>query len=186
MRRTKQGIILEQLLHGMPHRYVLCWNGSVDEWGAYDCACCIGYVGGDNPEELYSGCGCVCHTRIEEMANSPHMRMFLLALKASDEMPFIPKNYEDWIAHCRPIKAEHDKWRAAGNPGSSPDNPSECCESCKMVISQDKWYEEHKADPKHSHCGGGDPTQCHICTEGRKQEPIQKAQFEEPQHSDGS
>jgi len=174
MRRTKQGIILEQLLHSMKGRYVFCWNNNADEWGAYDCGCCITYVGGDNPE-IFDMCGCVCHHRIEEMANGPHMRMFLLALKASEEMPFVPKDYEDWISHCRPIKEEHDKWRAAGNPSASPENPEKCCESCALIIQQDKTYEEHKANPQAIHGTRISPQECHICHEGLKQEPVRKA-----------
>ena len=164
-RRTKQGLILEKLLHGMKHRYVLCWKGpsSPEEafWGTdcYDCACCITYA---NSEDV-SGCGCWCHDRIEAMANSREMLMFLLALDASKEMPFIPKNYEDWMQHNRKLKAEHDKWRAEGNPSAcgSANDPN-TCEACKMVLDMEAKHEEHRKNPTYL-CG----KPCHICDEWR-------------------
>lgn len=156
--RTKQGLILEKLLHNFKWRWILCWKGvpTDQEWGgAYDCACCITYF---SNEDLL-GCGCPCHARIESMANSNEMLMFLLALDASGEIPFVPKNYEDWMIHNRKQFAEHEKWRKEGNPSAGGD----CCEACKMVRDMDAKYEEHQKDPK-NHC---DSSPCHVCAEYR-------------------
>jgi hypothetical protein len=155
--RTKQGQILEQLLHGMKCRYVLCWNGDSTGggWGPYDCACCITYAG-DEP----TGCGCVCHDRIEAMASSRDMLMFLLALEASEEMPFIPKNYEDWMAYNRKLKREHDAYREE-HPALVAD-ASKCCDACKMVLEQEARFEEHQKDPENQ-CS----KPCGICDEHR-------------------
>jgi len=97
------------------------------------------------------------------MANSREMLMFLLALDASPEMPFVPKNYEDWMQYNRKLKAEHDEWRKKGNPGAGTmEDISVCCEACKMVQEMEARFEEHQKDPL-GNCG----TPCHICDEAR-------------------
>lgn len=163
MRRTKAGIVLEKLLHGMKYRYVLCWSGNEAdmEWGgAYDCACCIAYVDEDT---AVSGCGCVCHQRIEKIVQNPDLRMFLLALSSSEEMPFVPKDYVDWMTYNRKLKREHDVWRKDGslNAGTFEDI-STCCEACKMVQDMETRFKEHQKDPK-MNCG----KPCGICDEHR-------------------
>jgi len=142
----------------MKYRYVLCWNGDSTGggWGSYDCACCITYVGDDD----FGGCGCVCHARIESMANSRDMLMFLLALNASKEMPFVPKNYEDMMAHARETFAQHEKHRQQQSNTSSDGH---CCEDCELVWKMDALHEEHRKDPKNQ-CG----KPCHVCDEWRK------------------
>ncbi len=155
--RTEQGRILEKLLHGMKHRYTLCWNGDSTGggWGSYDCACCITYIGGDDT----LGCGCVCHARIESMANSRDMLMFLLALKGSTEMPFIPKDYADWMTYNRKIFAEHEEHRKKQSNTSSD---GKCCDACEMVWEMEAKHKEHTTNPAYF-CGKS----CHVCDEWR-------------------
>ena len=162
MRRTKAGLVLEKILHGMKYRYLLCWSGNEAdrEWGAYDCACCITYVGEDT---AVAGCGCVCHQRIEKIVQNPDLRMFLLALSGSEEMPFVPKDYADWMTYNRKLKREHDVWRKEGNPSAgTKEDISTCCEACKMVQDMEARFQEHLKDPK-MNCG----KPCHICDENR-------------------
>ena len=160
--RTKQGLILEKILHNHKWRWILCWKGNPadSEWGgAYDCACCITYF--DNPD--INDCGCPCHTRIEAMANTSEMRYFLLALEAAGEVPFVPKDYADWMTYNRKLKREHDVWRKEGSPNAgTPEDISKCCEACKMVQEMEVRFQEHQKDPKNQ-CG----KPCHICDENR-------------------
>jgi hypothetical protein len=110
MLRTKAGLTLEKLLSGMENRWALCWNAREESNGLFDspfdCACCITWAGGTEDKFLTDSCGCTCHRRIEEMAQTYGMKMFLLALASSDIMPFIPKNEKDWIKHFK----KHYKW----------------------------------------------------------------------------
>lgn len=164
--RTPQGIFLERLLHGMKFRYTLCWNGSDGGmWGSYDCACCITYLPQDAKEFT---CGCICHERIEAMANGGRsdIRMFLLALESSKEKPFIASSYEDMMLHARQTYQEHEQWRSKG--GHEAD-PKDCCEDCKLVVKQKASYDEHKKDPKQN-CTGGSQEKCFICQEFNKAE----------------
>jgi hypothetical protein len=114
------------------------------------------YVGGD---DATVGCGCPCHSRIEAMANTPELLYFLLALSASKEMPFIPKDFTDWMTYNRKLKREHDEYR---KKYPTAQDASKCCEACKMVGEMDAQYEEHQKDPKNE-CG----KPCHICDEHR-------------------
>lgn len=161
--RTPQGILLEHLLHGMKHRYTLCWNGSDGGvWGSYDCGCCITYLPED-PKEFT--CGCICHERIEAMANGGRsdIRMFLLAFNSSPEKPFFAHSYEHMMKHYREIWTEHEKWRLNEHAQKATD----CCEACKLVTKQDLRAIEHKKDPKNL-CSGGDPRKCFICTDAKR------------------
>lgn|SRR5208282_143653 len=158
--RTKQGLILERILHNLKGRYLLCWKGprsAADFWGGdcYDCACCITYFNSQDTQD----CGCPCHSRIEAMANTPEMLYFLLALDNTDEIPFTPKDYADWMRHNRKIFAKHEEWRAQKNPSAEGD----CCEACKMVRDMEAKYADHQNAPNKDQCG----TPCHICDEHR-------------------
>jgi hypothetical protein len=160
--RTKQGLVLEKILHNMKWRWLLCWKGTSDDksWGgAYDCACCITYFNNEDTRN----CGCPCHRRIEAMANTPEMLYFLLALEAEGEIPFVPKDYVDWMTYNRKLKREHDVWRKEGNPDAgTPEDISKCCEACKMVQDMEDRFKEHQKDPK-MNCG----KPCHVCDEYR-------------------
>jgi hypothetical protein len=99
MRRTKQGLILEKILSSCKDRYLLCWNGEDDP---YDCACCLTWPADQSPS-----CGCICHTRIEEMVSHPHIKLWLVAAEAMEHLPFYPSSYEEKLAHSRTIAALH-------------------------------------------------------------------------------
>ncbi len=143
----------------MKCRHLLCWSGTDAEFGgAYDCACGFTYYIGE--DTATAGCGCVCHQRIEKITQNPDLRMFLLALSGSAEMPFVPKDYFDWMTYNRKLKREHDEWRANGSQGTDTADISTCCEACKMVQDMEVRFQEHQKDPKNQ-CG----KPCDICDE---------------------
>lgn len=130
VRRTKQGLLLEKLLHGMKHRYLLCWNGEEEDSleSPYDCACC----GTWPDEDLYRNCGCICHTRIESMSSSPHIKLWLLAAKSMEEFPVIFHSEDEWFPHGQEIRDAHAA--QAEKYGYDPCN----CEECVHVRTVEK------------------------------------------------
>jgi hypothetical protein len=129
MHRTKAGLLLEKILNGNKHRYLLCWNGEREdsEESPYDCACCITWS--DN--ELYQRCGCICHERIEEMARVPHIKLWLLALESMDELPKFFTSYAEKLTYCKPIAAQHEEHRQ-GRITKYDFGPCKC-EFCEFV-----------------------------------------------------
>ena len=94
--RTKAGLLLERLLstmhdwQGYALRHLLCYNGE-DANDAYDCACCITWPDDDQ----YGWCGCICHERIEKMANSGDMPLLFSALVMADAFPKFAASFEE-------------------------------------------------------------------------------------------
>ena len=68
--RTKAGLLLEKLLNQLPNSYrdLFCWNGEP----GINCSSCT------------VSCQCQCHERFEEMAQLPHIKLWLLALEAKE------------------------------------------------------------------------------------------------------
>jgi hypothetical protein len=128
--RTKAGIILEKILSENKHRYLWCWNGEGegDESYPYDCACCLTWSGGTEDDFLVNSCGCICHTRIEEMASHPHVRLWLVAMKAMDELPRFFSSYDDKLAYSKEMFATHAQAAIEFYKG----RPCEC-EFCEFV-----------------------------------------------------
>ena len=125
MIRTKEGLILEKLLHDLKHRYLFCWNGETGSAAdAYDCACCMIW---DTPEDGF--CGCVCHERIEKMATQSGVRLWLLASEAMGALPRFFTSYEDKLQYCKEVSRIHKQEQANG----SSYELLGLCEFCEFV-----------------------------------------------------
>lgn len=121
MYRTKQGLILEKILNDNKYRWLFCWNGEDDESesGPYDCACCMTWSPVDH-------CRCVCHTRIEQMAQASSMKLFLLAAEVMGELPRSFSSYEEKLVYSKGIADSHKDYVLMWK--------SPCpCEFCKFV-----------------------------------------------------
>jgi hypothetical protein len=129
--RTKAGLILEKYLHNLPHRYLFCWNGEDDSVAAYDCACCMTWP----DDDMYQRCGCICHDRIEAMANQRNIHLWLIAMSSMDVLPPVFSSYEEKLKHAKVIFQQHTERTAeeeVRSKGRWPTRPCKC-EFCEFV-----------------------------------------------------
>jgi hypothetical protein len=148
---TPEGTLLFKLLSGLEHRYLLCWNGEVGNI-SYDCGCILTY-----PGKATQDCDCPCHRRIEIMAHTSEMELFLRAAVAMGEFPFFPASYDERMSHDRKLKKQHEMNRIE----IGIDTPCEC-KSCEFVRKQEAVYVVHsKADAEKNLCN------CAVCAEVR-------------------
>lgn len=148
--RTKAGIILEKILSENKHRYLWCWNGEGDgdENYPYDCACCL-----VEDDFLSMSCGCTCHTRIEEMASHPHIRLWLVAMEAMDELPPFFASYAEKLIYSKKCAAEHASSRVDWTPEQMKILGPCRCEYCEFARNDLKTrkFEIEGEDNSHIH-----------------------------------
>lgn len=125
-------IILEKILSENKHRYLWCWNGEENE-AAYDCACCLTWSGGTEDDFLVNSCGCICHSRIEEMATHPNIRLWLVALKAMDELPPFFASYAEKLTYSKKLVVEHAALRVDWTPEQMKILGPCRCEFCEFA-----------------------------------------------------
>ncbi len=160
MTRTKAGLILEKLLHDNKHRWLFCWNGEHED-AAYDCACCLTWPN----DELYTNCGCLCHTRIEAMARITDMKLFLLAAEAMGELPKFFASYAEKLTYSKPILVEHEEHRKSHI--SVYDFGPCTCEFCEFARNDPKIrkFEIEGEDNSHVCSDEKPPLRCYPETE---------------------
>ena len=116
LHRTKAGIILEKILSENKYRYLWCWDWEERDDASYDCACCLTWSGGTEDDFLANSCGCICHARIEEMSTLPNIRLWLVAMKAMDELPPFFASYAAKLTYSKKLLVEHAALRADWTP----------------------------------------------------------------------
>ena len=131
--RTESGLNLEKIFSELKHRYLFCWNGE-PEGSTYDCGCCMTWP----DDATYRVCGCVCHERIEEMANLPHIKLWLVAMKSMGELPPFFSSRQEKLAYCIEQAKEHEAHR--NNWGTSILSIPPCpCEYCRFAREEARW-----------------------------------------------
>ena len=127
--RTQAGLMLERLFstmhdwEGFSLRHLLCYNGESQD-DSYDCACCMTWP------DTVPECGCICHERIERMAQTLDFPLLISSLLREDIFPQFATSWEE-LQGWRKAKLDaglahyHDlpKGEYAGYPKSS-------CGSC--------------------------------------------------------
>jgi hypothetical protein len=144
--RTNAGLLLEKLLHGMKHRYSLCWNGEGDG-EMYDCGCCMTQF--DEKGLSVCVCNCICHERIEIMARHPHISLWLVAMEKFDVWPQdVPPEDEDarkkrleWLADLgKQSKLADGSAHYHNTNGFFVSYALDTCSVCKSAVNKKAIY----------------------------------------------
>jgi len=159
MIRTEIGLLLERMIgtmktwDGHSMRYLFCYNGE-GEHESYDCACCLSW-------EPSSDCGCLCHERIEKMANTGDLRLLFTALQKHEHFPKFAKNYDElegWRKSAL-VRGEHHFHNTNGHFSNYPRVVCSVCIPCDEhpKIKYDNYTGELLKTP-----GVANPY-CHTC-----------------------
>lgn len=150
--RTIEGLLLEHIMRSTENAYLLCWNGANEEtWGpvfvqSFDCACAITFP----DTEMWSTCGCICHERIELMCSSPHIRLWLRAMKMAEfdsEVKILPPFPKD---HAEKVNLGKELYNKHWGNRSLAMGPC-LCDHCNYVRKMDPEWAREKDEMAEAH-----------------------------------
>jgi hypothetical protein len=127
MIRTQNGLLLERMLStmktwdGHSMRYLFCYNGE-GEHESYDCGCCLTW-------EPIPECNCLCHGRIEAMANSGDLRLLFTALQHHEHFPKFATSYDE-LESWRKAALNEGKHHFHNTNGRFSNYPQVVCSVC--------------------------------------------------------